>query len=144
MAKTVKLEIISPDKIVFKADVEMLVLRSTAGELGILPRHAPMIAGLVPHVMRAKIDGKDNLIACAGGFVEVKPDHIVILASAAELPIEIDVNRAQRAYERAQRRMEEFKKNPELHPDFDFTRAQLALHRAIARLQATGSDISRE
>lgn len=140
MAK-VKLEIISPDKIVFTGDVEMLILRTIDGEMGILPQHTPLIAGLVPHVMKAKIDGQENLIACLGGFVEVKPDHIVILASAAELPVEIDVNRAKKAYDRAKKRLEEFSLHPENNKDIDFDRAQLALQKAIVRLQATNNHI---
>ena len=64
---TIKLEIVSPDKVVYTADINMLIVRSTAGELGILPKHAPMVTGLIPHAMRVKIDGTESLIAVAGG-----------------------------------------------------------------------------
>lgn len=101
MAK-IKLEIISPNKVVYSADIDMLIVRSIAGDLGIMPKHAPLLAGLVPHAMRAIIDGTENLIAVSGGFIQVQPDKIIVLASAAELPIEIDINRAKKAYERAQ------------------------------------------
>ena len=70
---TIKLEIVSPDKVVYSEDINMLIVRSTAGELGILPHHAPMVAGLIPHAMRVKLDGKEQLIAVAGGFMEVQP-----------------------------------------------------------------------
>lgn len=95
MAK-IKLEIISPNKVVYSADIDMLIVRSIAGDLGIMPKHAPLLAGLVPHAMRAMIDGTENLIAVSGGFIQVQPDKIIVLASAAELPIEIDINRAKK------------------------------------------------
>lgn len=132
MAK-IKLEIISPNKVVYSADIDMLIVRSIAGDLGIMPKHAPLLAGLVPHAMRAMIDGTENLIAVSGGFIQVQPDKIIVLASAAELPIEIDINRAKKAYERAQKRLESFKENPEVKSDVDTLRARAALERAKAR-----------
>lgn len=140
MAK-IKLEIISPNKVVYSADIDMLIVRSIAGDLGIMPKHAPLFAGLVPHAMRAMIDGTENLIAVSGGFIQVQPDKIIVLASAAELPIEIDINRAKKAYERAQKRLESFKENPEVKGDVDTLRARAALERAKARLKATKTDI---
>lgn len=134
---TTKLEIISPDKVVYSADVEMLIVRSSGGDLGILPKHAPLLAGLVPHAMKAFVNGEEKLIAVSGGFIEVQPDKINVLASAAELPIDIDVNRAKRAYERAQQRLEKFKQDPVTYADIDTIRAQAALARAKARLVAT-------
>lgn len=125
MAK-IKLEIISPNKVVYSADIDMLIVRSIAGDLGIMPKHAPLLAGLVPHAMRAMIDGTENLIAVSGGFIQVQPDKIIVLASAAELPIEIDINRAKKAYERAQKRLESFKENPEVKSDVDTLRARAA------------------
>ena len=140
MAK-IKLEIISPNKVVYSADIDMLIVRSIAGDLGIMPKHAPLLAGLVPHAMRAMIDGTENLIAVSGGFIQVQPDKIIVLASAAELPIEIDITRAKKAYERAQKRLESFKENPEVKSDVDTLRARAALERAKARLKATKTDI---
>lgn len=140
MAK-IKLEIISPNKVVYSADIDMLIVRSIAGDLGIMPKHASLLAGLVPHAMRAMIDGTENLIAVSGGFIQVQPDKIIVLASAAELPIEIDINRAKKAYERAQKRLESFKENPEVKSDVDTLRARAALERAKARLKATKTDI---
>lgn len=131
MAK-IKLEIISPNKVVYSADIDMLIVRSIAGDLGIMPKHAPLLAGLVPHAMRAMIDGTENLIAVSGGFIQVQPDKIIVLASAAELPIEIDINRAKKAYERAQKRLESFKENPEVKGDVDTLRARAALERALS------------
>ena len=135
---TIKLEIVSPDKIVYTADINMLIVRSTVGELGILPHHAPMVTGLVPHAMRMKIGDTESLIAVAGGFMEVQPDKITVLASAAELPVEIDVLRAQKAYERAKQRLEALKNGRKTDPPIDSIRAEIALKRALARLQASG------
>ena len=141
MAKTM-LEIISPNKLVYTADVDMLIVRSIGGgDLGIMPNHAPLLAGLVPHAMKAIIDGAENLIAVSGGFIQVQDNKVIVLASAAELPIEIDINRAKKAYERANKRLEEFKKDPEAHLDIDTIRARVALERAKARLAATKTDV---
>lgn len=86
---TIKLEIVSPDKVVYENDISMLIVRSTGGELGILPHHAPLVAGLVPHAMRIRLgaDRDEQLIAVAGGFMEVTPEKITVLATAAEQPI---------------------------------------------------------
>ena len=137
---TIKLEIVSPDRVVYAADIDMLIARSTGGEIGILPKHIPLVTGLQPHAMKIHVDGGEKLFAVAGGFMEVEPEKITVLATAAEEPIDIDINRAQRAYERA----------PALQAllcaligalpeqeraDIDEARATLALKRAIARLQ---------
>ena len=142
MAK-IKLEIVSPDKIVYTTDISMLIVRSTGGELGILPHHAPLITGLVPHAMRAKIDDREELIAVSGGFMEVQPDKITILATAAELPINIDINRAKQAYARAQERLDLFHKEVPPRADIDWKRAQAALDRAKARLVASKSNFDK-
>ena len=138
---SIKLEIVSPDKVVYQEDIAMLIVRSTGGELGILPHHAPLVTGLVPHAMRVKLDdGDEQLIAVAGGFMEVTPEKITVLASAAEQPIDIDINRAKQAYARAKERIAKFHQGPPDSDDIDFKRAELALHRAIARLRATKTE----
>lgn len=138
---SIKLEIVSPDKVVYTQDIAMLIVRSTGGELGILPHHAPLVTGLVPHAMRVKFgDGDEQLIAVAGGFMEVTPEKITVLASAAEQPIDIDINRAKQAYARAKERIAKFHQGPPASDDIDFKRAELALHRAMARLQATKTE----
>lgn len=139
---TIQLEIVSPDRVVYTADITMLIVRSTGGELGILPHHAPLVTGLVPHAMRVKYnDGEEELLAVAGGFMEVQPDKITVLATAAEQPINIDINRAQRAYERARERIDAFKQDSASNRDIDLSRAEAALERAIARLKATKTKI---
>lgn len=137
MANKIQLEIVSPEKQVLSTEVNMLIVRSTDGELGILPNHAPLIAGLIPHAMRIINDDGEQLVAVSGGFMEVQPKKITVLASAAELPIHIDVNRAQKAYQRAKERLESFKASAASASDIDSRRAHAALDRAKARLQAT-------
>ncbi|EGK61074.1 ATP synthase F1 sector epsilon subunit [Centipeda periodontii DSM 2778] len=133
---TIKLEIVSPDRMVYAADIDMLIARSTGGEIGILPKHIPLVTGLQPHAMKIHVDAKEQLIAVAGGFMEVTPEKITVLATAAEEPIEIDVLRAQRAYERAQERLQLLHESPDTQDGIiDEQRAILALKRAAARLQ---------
>ena len=133
---TIKLEIVSPDRMVYAADIDMLIARSTGGEIGILPKHIPLVTGLQPHAMKIHVDAKEQLVAVAGGFMEVTPDKITVLATAAEEPIDIDINRAQRAYERAQERLQKLREDPEAQASIiDEQRASLALKRAAARLQ---------
>lgn len=131
---TIKLEIVSPDKVVYENDISMLIVRSTGGELGILPHHAPLVAGLVPHAMRIRLgaDRDEQLIAVAGGFMEVTPEKITVLATAAEQPIDIDINRAKA-------RIAAFHQGTPEGKDVDIDRAELALRRSIARLRALGS-----
>ena len=133
---TIKLEIVSPDRVVYAADIDMLIARSTGGEIGILPKHIPLVTGLQPHAMKIHVDAKEQLIAVAGGFMEVTPEKITVLATAAEEPIDIDINRAQRAYDRAQERLQKLREDPEAQASIiDEQRASLALKRAAARLQ---------
>ena len=132
---TIKLEIVSPDRVVYAADIDMLIARSMGGEIGILPKHIPLVTGLEPHAMKIHVDAKEQLIAVAGGFMEVTPDKITVLATAAEEPIDIDINRAQRAYDRAQERLQKLREDSEEASIIDEQRASLALKRAAARLQ---------
>ena len=141
---TIKLSVVSPDRVVYENDIAMLIVRSTGGELGILPRHAPLVTGLTPHAMRIKLPGEaqELLLAVGGGFMEVTPQKIAVLASAAELPEEIDVLRAQKSMARAKERIAAFHKGaPTEQNDIDGERARLSLMRAVARLKATGNEV---
>lgn len=133
--KTIKVSVVTPDGPVYESDVEMVSTKAQSGELGILPGHIPMVAPLAIGVVRLKTpESKEpNLVAVSGGFLEVRPDKVTILAQAAEKAEKIDVERALRAKERAEQRMREQKAE-----DIDFRRAELALQRAINRLTVTG------
>lgn len=131
---TIKLELVTPEGgKVFSHDIDMLIVRSTAGELGILPKHARLLTELIPHAMRVKADGAEHLVAMGGGFMEVTPDKITILADSAEMPDKIDIERAKAAYKRAEERITSYKNSPK-DSEIDIRRAEAALARAKARL----------
>jgi len=127
--KTIKVSVVTPDGPVYDSEVEMVSTKAQTGELGILPGHIPMVAPLEIGAVRLKKGGKTDFIAVSGGFLEVRPDQVTILAQAAEASTEIDIERALRAKERAEQRMKEAKLE-----NVDFRRAELALRRAINRL----------
>lgn len=137
---TTRLEVATPDKgEVFSQDITMLITRSIAGELGILPKHAPLLTELVPHALRIKDGGTETQLFISGGFMEVTPDKITILADAAEKPEDIDVERARAAYKRAEERVTTYKSKKD--SDIDIGRAEAALARAKARLLVKGEHI---
>ncbi|ATY86239.1 F0F1 ATP synthase subunit epsilon [Kyrpidia spormannii] len=128
---TTILDIVTPERTVYSRPVEMVILRGAEGDLGILPGHMPLVTTLPIGLVRIKEEGRWSLVALSGGFLEVRPDRVTVLAEAAELPEEIDVVRAERARERAERRLAE-----KGRPDIDYVRAELALKRALNRLRA--------
>src|SRR5690625_6727643 len=97
------------------------------GELGILPGHIPLVAPLTISAIRLKREDSTEQIAVNGGFLEVRPDKVTILAQSAEKPADIDVERAKEAKARAEQRLQ----SEEDH--IDFKRAELALKKAIDR-----------
>ena len=139
---TILLEVATPDKgEVFSKDINMLIVRSICGELGILPKHARLLTELIPHAMRIKVDGGENQLFVGGGFMEVTPEKITILADSAESPDNIDVERAKAAYKRAEERVTAYKTAPKSHEEIDIVRAEAALARAKARLVVKGVPI---
>lgn len=132
MAGTFSLRIVSPEGDVLKENVEFVVLPGGLGELGILPNHAPLIAGLDVGVIRYTVNGTTNQAAIAGGFVEVVDNAAVVLADTAELAEKIDVKRAMEAKERALNRL------ASRTNEIDVRRAEYALRRATARISALG------
>ena len=128
MAHKIKLEVVSTEKTVFSDDVNMVIARSTGGEIGILPNHAPLIASLTTDFFRILTDDGEKTLVVTGGFIEVQPKKITVIAVTAETPEEIDVDRAQKALERAKERLAQKKQ------EIDELRAQAALKIAILRL----------
>ena len=128
MAKKIKLDIVTPEKVAYSDDVSMVIARTTAGDIGILPGHAPLIAALITWPLRIVTDDGEKQIALCGGFIEVQPEKITILANCAELPEEIHVTRAETAKARAESRLQGSKE------DIDVARAEAALKRAMIRL----------
>jgi F-type H+-transporting ATPase subunit epsilon len=104
----IKLDIVTIERQVFSEDVDMVVAPGTEGMLGILPHHAPLMTGLKPGELVIKRRGApDQLIAIGGGFMEVRPDKVTILADSAEHAAEIDVARAEEARRRAEELLKE-------------------------------------
>ncbi len=129
--KTVAVSIVTPDGPVYDGEVEMVSTKSTSGELGVLPGHIPMVAPLDICAVRLKKNNQTQLVAVSGGFLEVRPDKVTILAQAAEKAEDIDVERALRAKQRAEERLRMKEKK---QANVDFKRAELALRRAINRI----------
>ncbi|MDY3974630.1 MAG: ATP synthase F1 subunit epsilon [Veillonella caviae] len=127
----IHLNVITPDSTIFSGDAKFVVVRTKDGGLGILPRHANLVAALDMGLLRIDtVEGEQLFFANFGGFMDVKPDEINIVTPNCELPSEIDVNRAERAKERAEERLKSH------HEDVDFDRARLALERALLRIEA--------
>ncbi len=99
---TIRCEIVSQDRTVFTGDVDIVVLPGAGGEMGILPKHAPVLTTLKYGVVKIRKGGKEELFTVAGGVAEVQPDIVTILADAAENVNEIDVARAEAARARAE------------------------------------------
>jgi F-type H+-transporting ATPase subunit epsilon len=99
---TIRCEIVSQDKTVFQGDVDIVILPGVAGEMGILPHHAPVLTILKYGVIKIRKGGKEELFAVAGGMAEVQPDIVTILADAAENIEDIDITRAKAARKRAE------------------------------------------
>ncbi|SEN51350.1 ATP synthase F1 subcomplex epsilon subunit [Mesobacillus persicus] len=126
---TMKVNVVTPDGPVYESDVEMVSTKAQTGELGIMPGHIPMVAPLQIGAVRLKKGGNTEFVAVSGGFLEVRPDTVTVLAQTAEKSDNIDVERAMRAKERAEQRLREKQQE-----NVDFRRAELALQRAINRI----------
>ncbi|MDU2063668.1 MAG: F0F1 ATP synthase subunit epsilon [Sporomusaceae bacterium] len=129
MARTVRVDIVTPDKLAYSGDVNMVIARATDGDLGVLPGHVPLIAALNTWPLRLLTADGEHQISLCGGFIEVQPEKVTILASCAELPEEIDVERAEAAKKRAEERLSA------ASSEVDEARAHAALSRAIVRLK---------
>ncbi len=127
---TIRCEIVSQDRTVFQGDVDIVVLPGVAGEMGILPHHAPVLTILKYGVIKIRRQGKEELFAVAGGMAEVQPEVVTILADAAENIQEIDVTRAQAAKKRAEDALAGLK--PEDHDAY--LTMEAALRRSNLRL----------
>ena len=128
---TIRCEIVSQDRTVFTGDVDIVVLPGAAGEMGILPKHAPVLTTLKYGVIKVRKGGKEEIFTVAGGVAEVQPDIITVLADAAENVEEIDVARADAARVRA----EEALKNAPTDTD-SYLAMEAALRKSNLRLDA--------
>ncbi len=126
----IRLEIVTAERVVFSEDVDAVVAPGIEGELGILPHHAPLMTMLQPGELRVRKGGEELFLVVSGGFLEVRPDRVIVLADAAERVEEIDIARAEEAKRRAEERL-----SMPAAPELDLARTEAALRRSIARLK---------
>ena len=137
LPEKIHLEIVTPEKQLFSGAVDSVTVPSTTGYLGILPGHAPLLAELGIGEISYKIGDRTDYLFCSWGFMEILPDRVVLLAQTAEAASDIDIKRAEEAKSRAEKLLSS------KHLDIDFSRAQLALFRAISRLDAAKHRMAR-
>ena len=130
--KLFRLEIISPDKRFYTNDVVMAEYNTTEGEVGIYAGHIPMTQIIAPGQLTITEEGGQKIAALLSGFVEITPEKVTILAEAVEWPENLDVERAREARIRAERRISSGQE------DIDLARAELALKKALIRLDVAG------
>lgn len=130
MSNVLSLEVVTPERVLFKGETTSLIVPATEGYLGVLFNHAPLITGLKSGIIKYRQGESFKVLAISNGFMEVAHNVATILVDTAEKPEDIDVERANAAKERAERRLHEHQ------PGIDVHRAELALHRALARIEA--------
>lgn len=129
---TMQVEVVTPERKVVSRECKMVSARALDGDIGILPRHIPLVTVLAPGIVKIKGENDVTTLAVGGGFLEVSPDSkVTIMAETAELSNEIDVERARKAKKRAEERLL-LRGNPEV----DAMRSEIALRKALARLEA--------
>ena len=125
----VRVEIVTAERVVFSDDVDILVAPGVQGQLGVLPHHTPLMTTLEPGELLMRKGGQEFILAISGGFLEVRPDRIIVLADAAERAEEIDIARAEAAKKRAEQRLHEHEAG------IDAAWAEAAMRRALIRLK---------
>ena len=126
---TFRLEIVTAERMVYSDDIDALVAWGVEGQLGILPHHAPLMTMLQPGDLMIRRNKQEEFLAISGGFLEVRPDKVIILADACERVDEIDIARAEEAKKRAQETMKAAPLSVEA------AAAEAALRRSLARLK---------
>ncbi len=133
MASTIKLEVVTPERLLVSEDVDEIIAPGYEGEFGVLPEHTQYLAILAIGILRYRKGSDIRRMAVGGGFAEVMPDRVVVMADVAEKAEEIDIERARRAHARA----EELLRSLSLD-DATYEKAHAALQRAIVRMAAAG------
>lgn len=132
--KTFRLEVISPERIFYTGDAEMVELTTTEGDIGIYADHIPLTTIVAPGVMTiTEPGGVLKEAAVLEGFMEITPDKVTILAQSCEWPEEIDINRAAEAKARAEPPLKKLRIE-----NINMARADLALRKSLIRLQLAG------
>ncbi|HEX6047262.1 MAG TPA: F0F1 ATP synthase subunit epsilon [Pyrinomonadaceae bacterium] len=134
MADKIQLEVVTPERRVLAESVDMVTVPGLGGELGILPGHTPLISQLQTGVLTYLQEGKSSQLHVSGGFVEVRDDHVSVLAEVAERPDEIDAARAKLSRERLEKQLSSWTGTEE-----DFEKARAKLDRSLVRLHLASS-----
>ncbi len=127
---SIRLDVVTAERQVYSDDVDIVLAPGIEGVLGILPQHAPLMTMLQPGELIARKGASEYSLVVSGGFIEVRPDRVIVLADSAERAEEIDIARAEEAKKRAEKRME-----ARYEPGFDAARADAALRRSLIRLK---------
>ena len=126
----IQLEIVTPERLAFSDEVDSVVLPGSEGELGVLPHHAPLVSTLGIGELRIRKGGQEELFAIAGGFLQVRPDKVVVMAETADMASEIDIEKAEEARREAERALAEGFEEPA-----DLARARASLQRALLHIR---------
>jgi len=126
----IQLEIVTPERLAYSDAVDEVVLPGSEGELGVLPHHAPLLTTLGTGELLIRKDGQEESFAIVGGFLQVRPDKVVVMAETADMASEIDLERAQEARREAERALESG-----FHEGADLAAARAALQQALLRIR---------
>ncbi len=127
---SILLEIVTPERLAYSDTVDAVVLPGSEGELGVLPHHAPLVSMLGVGELRIRKGGAEESFAIVGGFLQVRPDKVVVMAETADLASEIDLERAQEARREAERALE-----TGFHEGADLAAARAQLQQALLRIR---------
>ncbi len=127
---SIRLEIVTPERLVYADDVDAVAVPGVEGELGVLPHHAPLITTLGLGELRIRKGGQEDHFAIIGGFLQVRPDKVVVMAETADLASEIDLELAQEARREAERALE-----TGYHEGADLAAARASLQQALLRIR---------
>ena len=125
----IRLDIVTAERQIYSEDVDLVIAPGIDGEMAILPSHAPLMTTLQPGELLIRRDGEETSLVITGGFLEVRPERVTVLADAAERAEEIDAGRAEEARRRAEERL------GEKLGGADLARAEAALRRSLVRLR---------
>ena len=126
----IQLEIVTPERQVYSDTVDSVQVPGSEGELGVLPHHAPLVSTLGVGELRFRKDGAEESFAIVGGFLQVRPDRVVVLAETADLASDIDLEKAQEARREAERALESG-----FHEGADLSAARAQLQQALLRIR---------
>ena len=127
---TIRVDVVTAERLVFSEDADIVMVPGVDGEMGILPHHEPIMTMIKPGEVLIRKGGVEHSLAVSGGFLEVTPDRITILADAAERADEIDIARAEAAKKRAEENL-----SGRTAAQVDTANAEASLRRALARLK---------